>query len=60
LPTDRPKDAEDWRYAADMGLRASAVLALIYLAYHSDLPYLVGMTRRRRKNGASESENKIV
>ena len=60
LPTDRPKDAEDWRYLAEMGLRTSAALAVIYLAYHSDLPYLVGMTRRRRKNGTSESSNKIV
>ncbi|MDE2510852.1 MAG: hypothetical protein KGL74_07000, partial [Elusimicrobia bacterium] len=60
LPTDRPKDADDWRYAADMGLRASAVLALIYLAYHSDLPYLVGVTRKRKKNGAKEPASKIV
>ena len=25
-----------------------------YLAYHSDLPYLVGMTRRRRRDGESD------
>jgi hypothetical protein len=60
LPTDPPKGAEDWRYLADLGLRASAILAVIYLGYHSDLPYLVGMTRRRRKNGTSETASKIV
>ncbi|MDD5304936.1 MAG: hypothetical protein PHS14_17705, partial [Elusimicrobia bacterium] len=48
LPTERPADAKDWRYLLSLGLRGAAALAIGYLIYHSDLPYLVGLTRRRR------------
>ena len=51
LPTDRPKDASDNRYLLDLGLQSAAALAAIYLLYHSDAGYLLGMTRRRKKTG---------
>lgn len=48
LPTERPADEKDWRYWLSLGIRASAAFAIFYLGYHSDLPYLMGRTRRRR------------
>jgi hypothetical protein len=48
LPTDRPSEEKDWRALLSLGLRGAAALAIAYLVYHSDLPYLVGLTRRRR------------
>ncbi len=50
LPADQPPAQSDRHYLIDLALRVSAVLAVIYLVSHSDLPYLVGFTRRRRKN----------
>ena len=52
FPTDRTPDApHDWRYLMQLGLEGSAGLAAIYLFFHSDLGYLVGMARRRKKTG---------
>jgi len=48
LPTDRPADDKDWRDYLSLALRGAAALSIAYLIYHSDLPYLVGFTRRRR------------
>ena len=48
LPADRPSEEKDWRYLLSLGLRGAAALAIAYLIYHSDLPYLVGFSRRRR------------
>ena len=49
LPDDRPAGGRDWRYLAELGLQGSAALAAVYLFLHSDLGYLLGMTRRRKK-----------
>lgn len=51
LPTDRAQDGHDWRYLMELALQGSAGLAAVYLFYHSDLGYLLGMTRRRKKTG---------
>ncbi|MBI2787489.1 MAG: hypothetical protein HYX59_02290, partial [Elusimicrobia bacterium] len=48
LPTDRPAERKDWQRFLALALRGAAALAIAYLIYHSDLPYLVGLTRRRR------------
>ncbi|MDP3541538.1 MAG: hypothetical protein Q8T11_03620, partial [Elusimicrobiota bacterium] len=48
LPTDRPAEEKDWQRLLALALRGAAALAVAYLIYHSDLPYLVGLTRRRR------------
>jgi len=48
LPTDRPAEKKDWQRLLALALRGAAALAIAYLIYHSDLPYLVGLTRRRR------------
>jgi hypothetical protein len=48
LPTDRPAEEKDWQRLLSLALRGAAALAIAYLIYHSDLPYLVGLTRRRR------------
>ncbi|MBI2385361.1 MAG: hypothetical protein HYV14_05025, partial [Elusimicrobia bacterium] len=48
LPTDRPAEEKDWHRLLALALRGAAALAIAYLIYHSDLPYLVGLTRRRR------------
>ncbi|MBI4061210.1 MAG: hypothetical protein HY403_07250, partial [Elusimicrobia bacterium] len=49
LPTDRPPEKDDLRRLLSLGLPgAASALALAYLIYHSDLPYLLGLTRRRR------------
>ena len=48
LPMDRPKETNDWRYWLSLGLRAAAASSIGFLIYHSDLPYLLGRTRRRR------------
>jgi hypothetical protein len=49
LPTDRDQNSRDWRYLMELGLQGSAALAAVYLIYHSDLGYLLGMARRRKK-----------
>ena len=51
LPADRAQGARDWRYLIELGLQGSAALAAVYLFLHSDLGYLLGMTRRRKKTG---------
>jgi hypothetical protein len=51
LPTDRDPNSRDWRYLTELGLQGAAALAAVYLFYHSDLGYLLGMTRRRKKTG---------
>ena len=43
-----PINIKQWRELLSLGLRGAAALAIAYLIYHSDLPYLVGFTRRRR------------
>ncbi len=48
LPIDRPAEGKDWRHYLALGLRGAAALAIGYLIYHSDFPYLLGLTRRRR------------
>lgn len=48
LPADAPKEDKDWRAMLSLALRGAAALSVAYLIYHSELPYLVGLTRRRR------------
>ena len=48
LPPDQPAENKNWRYLLELALRGSAALSIGYLVYHSDLPYLVGFSRRRR------------
>lgn len=48
LPTDNPGENKSWQYWMGLSLRAAAALSISFLAYHSDLPYLIGLTRRRR------------
>jgi hypothetical protein len=48
LPTERAGDGGGWQYWASLGLRGAAALAVAYLILHSDLPFLVGLSRRRR------------
>jgi hypothetical protein len=60
LPTDRPQDARDWRYLMELGLQGSAALAAVYLFFHSDIGYLLGMTRRRKKADGESSSTQIL
>jgi hypothetical protein len=48
LPEDRPAEGRDWSEFLSLSLRGAAALSVAYLIYYSDLPYLVGLTRRRR------------
>lgn len=49
LPDKDTPRSEDWRYLLSLGLRISAAMAVGYLIYHSDVAYLLGVTRRRRR-----------
>ena len=49
FPADKSPQSEDWRYLLSLGLRVSAAMAVGYLIYHSEVGYLLGVTRRRRK-----------
>jgi hypothetical protein len=49
LPLDPAKDSRDLSGLAELALEGSAALAAVYLFVHSDLGYLVGMSRRRKK-----------
>lgn len=49
LPPHRSPEEKNWRYLLSLGLRGAAALAVGYLLYHSDLSYLAGLARRRRK-----------
>ena len=49
LPTKRASAPRDWSYLAELGLQGAAALAAVYLLFHSDVGYLLGITRRRNK-----------
>ena len=49
FPNDKSAESEDWRHLLSLGLRVSAALAVAYLIYHSEIGYLLGVTRRRRR-----------
>ncbi|HXT01267.1 MAG TPA: hypothetical protein VN915_11365, partial [Elusimicrobiota bacterium] len=49
LPDEPTPGSRDWRFLMQLALEGSAGLAAVYLVYHSDLPYLLGFTRRRAK-----------
>ncbi|MFI5362755.1 MAG: hypothetical protein ACHQ49_12350 [Elusimicrobiota bacterium] len=51
LPDRKAPPSRDWRYLAELGLQGSAALAVVYLFLHSDVGYLLGMKRRRKKTG---------
>ena len=55
LPTDSAPGSRDWHYLMELALQGAAALAAVYLVYHSELPYLLGMTRRRKKSETRES-----
>ena len=49
FPNENTPGSEDWRYILSLGLRVSSALAVAYLIYHSEIGYLLGVTRRRRR-----------
>lgn len=57
FPNEKKPVSDDRRYLLSLALRASAVLAVAYLIYHSDIGYLLGMARRRRKKSEPDGEN---
>ncbi len=48
LPTDRPGEQADWRYLMSLLVRGAAAASIGYLIYYSELPFLLGLSRRRR------------
>ena len=49
FPAEKSSSSEDQRYLLSLGLRVCAALAVAYLIYHSEIGYLLGVTRRRRR-----------
>ncbi len=48
LPADRPSEQADWRYVLSLLVRGAAAASIGYLIYYSELPFLLGLSRRRR------------
>ncbi len=48
LPTDRPVGDKDRRSSSSLGLSCLVSMAIVGLCHYTDLPYLIGFTRRRR------------
>ena len=48
LPSNRRPQEYDWQHYMVLAAQSSAAVAVAYLFHYSDLPYLLGFTKRKR------------